>query len=248
MFKGFYNLTSGMLTQGRRLDVIANNMTNVATTGYKSEKFTASTFDEVVWSLVGNKNKQYTQLGTVSYITAPSQLYTDYTPGSFDETGMPLDFVIEGEGFFAVNTAEGRVYTRKGNFSLDEEGYLGLPDVGRVLDQDGQEIQIYTDQVQVDEYGQIFMEGGGYLGRLGVFAFEDNAQLGKGTQGLFMSDVEGEAVDVRLRQGMVERSNVDLIRQMTEMIESQRAYQSAAQVTKIYDQLMTKATTDVGRL
>lgn len=69
MTKGFYNLTSGMLSQSRRLDVVSNNMTNLATPGYKSELYTDSTFQEVMMSLVGNKEKSGAQeIGTESYI------------------------------------------------------------------------------------------------------------------------------------------------------------------------------------
>ena len=100
MTKGFYNLTSAMLTQGRRLDVISNNMANIATVGYKSDRFTASTFQDVMWKLVGNKKKEYTDLGTQSFITAPSRLYTDYTQGNLEETGQPLDFAIDGLHIF----------------------------------------------------------------------------------------------------------------------------------------------------
>ena len=77
MFKGFYNLASGMITHGKNLDVISNNMTNVATTGFKVDTFTGQTFDEVMYSLVGNKDKNFIDIGERSYATVPSQLYTD---------------------------------------------------------------------------------------------------------------------------------------------------------------------------
>lgn len=248
MFKGFYNLTSGMLTQGRNLDVISNNMTNVATAGFKADKYTASTFDEVLWSRVGNKDKSYADLGRQSYILASSQLYTDYTQGSFDETGLPLDFAIEGDGYFAVETAGGRAYTRAGNFLLDGEGYLSLPGQGRVLDTTGAPLQLVTDKITTDRFGGIYDASGGFLGRLGVYSFADNAQLSKNAQGLFTSDAQPTLSTATVHSGMLERSNVDLIKQMVDMMSSQRAYQSAAQISKMYDQLMTKATTDVGRL
>jgi len=249
MFKGFYDLTSGMLTQGRRLDVISNNMTNVATAGFKADRFTFSTFEEVMWHHAGNKAKNYTDLATMSFITAPSQLYTDYTQSSFDETGLALDFGIEGDGFFAVETAGGgRVYTRNGNFSLDDEGYLCLPGQGRVLSWEEEPIRLVTDHIKADDYGGLFTEDGGFLGRLGVFTFPDNGQLEKNDQGLFTSAVAGTAAAVKVHQRMVERSNVDLVQQMVEMIASERAYQSIAEVTKIYDELTTKATTELGRV
>ena len=113
MFKGFYNLTSGMLSQGRRLDVIANNMTNVATSGYKTDTYTDSTFQEYMVSRVGNKDKSApAELGGASYILAPSKLYTDYTQGALEPTDLPFDFALEGEGFFAIQTEGGIAYTR----------------------------------------------------------------------------------------------------------------------------------------
>ncbi len=250
MFKGFYNLTSGMLTQGRNLDVISNNMANAATTGFKSDRYTFSTFQEVMWERVGNMDRKYTDLGTQSWITAPSQLYTDYEQGSIEETGQPLDFAIEGDGFFALETANGdRVYTRNGNFSLDNDGYLWLSGYGRVLNPNGDPMRIVTDRVTSDELGNIYTEDGGYLGRVGVFRFEDNAELQKNEYGFFVSENEGTpTTDVRVHNKWVEHSNIDLVREMTGMITAERAYQSAAEVTKIYDDVMKKSTEDVGRL
>lgn len=238
-----------MLTQGRNLDVISNNMTNVATAGFKADKYTASTFQEVMWSRTGNKEKTYTDLGRQSYILAPDQIHTDYAQGSFEETGLPLDFAIDGNGYFAIETANGRAYTLAGNFILDVEGYLALPGQGRVLDTAGEPIQLVTDKVTTDRFGGLYEEGGTFLGRIGVYSFADEAQLIKNEQGLFTSNAQPTlSTTAAVHSGMLERSNVDLIKQMVDMMSSQRAYQSAAQVTKMYDQLMTKATNDVGRL
>ena len=250
MFKGFYNLTSGMLTQGKNLDVIANNMSNAATAGFKTDRFTFSTFEEVMWNRVGNMDKKYTELGNQSWITAPSKLYTDYEQGAIEETGQPLDFAIEGDGFFALENRDGeRVYTRNGNFSLDNDGYLWLSGYGRVLDRDGEAIRLVTDRITGDSSGNLFAENGAYLGSIGVFQFEDNGELKKNDYGFFVSENEGAAAtDFKMHNGWVERSNIDLVQQMTGMITAERAYQSAAEITKIYDDLMTKATTDVGRL
>lgn len=250
MYKGFYNLTSAMLTQGRMLNVISNNMSNVATPGFKADRYTMSTFDEHIWSLVGNKNKIYTDLGQQSFITAPSQLYTDFSQASFDETGQPLDFAIEGAGYFAVQTDEGTIYTRNGNFSLDGEGYLCLPGQGRVLNPEGETIRLVTDNFRDDGYGGLFTAEGGFLGRVGVFTFEDEEEmLEKNDQALFVADGGGaEAAFVKVHNGMLERANVDLVQQMTEMIASERAFQSAAEVIKIYDELINKVTTNVGAL
>ena len=144
MFKGFYNLTSGMLSQERRLDIVANNMTNTATAGYKTDRYTDSTFEEYLVSRI-DQGRTSTQLGGESYILAPSQVYTDFTQGAFETTGLPLDFAIQGDGFFAVETADGVAYTRAGNFCLDDEGYLCLAEQGRVLNPAGEPLLLITD-------------------------------------------------------------------------------------------------------
>lgn len=250
MTKGFYNLTSGMLSQSRRLDVVANNMTNLATPGYKAELYTDSTFDEVLISRVGNKDKSGAEvIGEESYILAPSQLYIDYSQGIVEDTGLNLDFAIQGDGFFAIQTQNGTEYTRGGSFALDDEGYLVLPQQGRVLGVDGQPIQLSTDLIQADNYGGIYTKDGAYLGRIGVFTFADNNQLVKNDSGLFGANGQAAtAANPEVRWGAVENSNVDMIEEMTRMMTAQRALQSAAQAIKLYDGVLTKATNDLGRL
>lgn len=251
MFSGFYNLASGMITHGKHLDVISNNMANVATTGFKVDTFTGQTFDEVMYSLVGNKDKNYIDIGERSYATVPSELYTDYTQGSLEETRMPLDFAIDddGRGFFAIQTDDGIRYTRAGDFSLDDEGYLCLPDHGRVLDRDGEEIALVTDKIKADDFGRIYTEAGGFLGQIGVYVFEDTAGLTKDPMGMFdAGGAQPQADAVVVHHGMLERSNADLVQQMVSMISTQRAYQSSATLTKMYDQVMGHAASDLGRL
>ena len=249
MHKGFYNLTSAMLTHQHNLNVIANNMVNVSTAGYKQERYTATTFDEVMYSRVGNKDSQGEEIGRQSYIRAASDIVTDFTQGTLEPTGLALDFAINGEGFFAVETEGGQVaYTRMGNFSLDEEGYLCLPGFGRVLNPNREEIYLATDKLHGDAQGVLHYEDGGILGQIGVFSFEDTAALARDDRGLFTGNGAEQAESFEVLNGYLERSNTDLVKQMTEMITFQRALQSAAQISKMYDQLMTKETTEVGRM
>lgn len=252
MYKGFYQLTSGMLSQGRRLDVIANNMSNISTAGYKADRYTDSTaFREVMISRIGNKNKaNAAELGRESYILAPDQLYTDYTQGSLEETELPLDFAIEGEGFFAIFREGGGIgYTRAGSFSLDDEGYLCLPGQGRVLDPDYEYIQLPTDKIYVDVDGVIYTEENrNRLGALGVFEFEDTGALERNDHGLFTGGQPQVGENYVIHHKMVERSNSNMVQEMVSMMTAQRALQSAAEMSKIYDQVMTKDATEVGRI
>lgn len=248
MFKGFYNLTSGMVTQQQHLNVVGNNMVNISTAGFKESRYAATTFDDVMYARVGNKEKIYTDIGRQSYIRANSEIKVLFDQGIPEPTGIPLDFAIMGEGFFAVQTEDGVAYTRAGNFSLDDEGYLCFPGVGRVLDPEGQTIQLNTDKLAVDEQGNISTEEGNFLGQLGVYTFPDMEQVEYDDRGMFTGQGAQASAAPTVYWKYLERSNVDMIRQMTEMLTCQRSLQSAAQVTKMYDELMGHSASDIGRM
>ena len=250
MFKGFYQLTSAMLSQGRRLDVVSHNMTNISTAGYKLDRYTDSTFQDVLISRVGNKNKAVsTEMGEETYILAPSELVTDFTQGSMEETTLPLDFAIIGDGFFAIDRDGDVAYTRNGSFNLDDEGYLCLWGQGRVLNSEGQPIQLPTDHIYVNKLGEIYTEADrNYLGTLGIYATENTEDLERNEYGLFTGGNFQLSENYEIRHRMVERSNVNMVEGMVLMMSSQRALQSAAQMSKIYDAVMSKATTELGRM
>ena len=249
MYKGFYNLTSGMLTQQRHLNVVGNNLVNVSTAGFKESRYTATTFDDVMYARVGNREKIYTDIGRQSYIRANSAVYTNFEQGIPEPTNIPLDFAIMGDGFFAIQGEDGTVsYTRAGSFSLDEEGYLCFPGVGYVLDPQGQTIQLRTDKITADKQGNIYDEYENLLGQVGVYAFEDNGQLVHNENGFFTGDGAQAMENPQLLWKYVERSNVELIRQMTDMITCQRALQSCATVTRMYDEVMSHSASDIGRM
>lgn len=250
MFKGFYNLTSAMLTHQRNLNVVGNNLVNISTAGYKQDRYTASTFDDVMYSRVGSLFSSGEEIGRQSYIRATSDIYTDFEQGIPEPTDLPLDFAIVGDGFFAIQDPDGEIaYTRAGNFTLDDEGYLCLPGFGQVLDPEGNTIYLGTDKVYSDKQGQIFYNAGGLIGRLGIYTFEDNGELERNDRGLFVGEgAQAAQQGYEIWGKYLERSNTDMVKQMTEMITYQRSLQSAAQISKMYDQVMTRASTDVGRL
>ena len=191
-----------------------------------------------------------TVIGEESYILAPDQLYVNYTQGSLKQTGLTLDFAILGDGFFAIQTDNGVEYTRSGSFCLNNAGQLYLEGQGLVLGSNGQPITLATDKIQVDSNGAIYTEDGAYQGQLGVYTFADNGQLEKGTSGLFLANGQQAQVQAQpqISWKYVEEANVDMLQEMSRMLTAQRALQSGAQVLKLYDGLLTKATTELGRL
>lgn len=261
MYQGFYNLASGMLTQGRNLNVISNNMVNVQSAGYKSERMLSSTFQEEMLYRTGkHKGGVQEALSTTSKIRTATEIHVDYDPGSMELTDGIFDFALGGKGFFCVDTPNGERYTRNGAFSVDEDGYLILNKVGRVLSADNQPIVIDNENFFVDGQGNITVaevteEGSEEaqarsLGKLKVVDFDDYEQLKKEDYGVFSSAQEARVLEggnEHVSWKMLEKSNVDMVEEMTAMMTSQRALQSAAQMLKMYDQIMSKAV-DVGRI
>ena len=260
MYQGFYNLVSGMLTQSRNLNVISNNMVNVQTAGYKHDTMVSTTFEEEMLYRTGRRSKNEREdLATTSKITTASQTYVNYEQGSFDPTEGLYDFALSGNGFFCIQTEDGIRYTRNGSFAVDEDGYLVLNDLGRVQSMDGQPIQIDNEDFSVDSSGRIVAqistpqgtEERDY-GTLRVVDFADYNGLHREDNGLFSTNqaplqvVTGQETNVLWK--VLEKSNVDMMEEMTAMMSSQRALQSAAQMLRMYDTLMSKSATDIGKL
>lgn len=259
MYQGFYNLASGMLTQSRNLNVVSNNMVNVQTAGYKRDKMVSSTFQEEMLYRTGRHGKGTAEpLAATSKIRTASRTYVNYDQGSYETTDGIYDFAIGGKGFFCIQTPNGVQYTRNGSFTVDSEGYLMLGENSRVLSADGQPIQIQNENFTVDDKGHITAleeadEGVELIdfGTLQIVDFADYGQLHKEDNGLFSANQAGGQVsgeETQILWKTLEKSNVDMVEEMTAMMSSQRALQSAAQLLRMYDSIMGKSASDVGRV
>ncbi len=223
-------------------------MSNVSTTGYKSDTFVGTTFEEVM--LYESRNKAQVdavEVGSINKIVTADRNYTDYSQGGATLTSHPLDVALLSSGFFEIATEEGTMYTRNGSFSLDDQGYLTLQGIGRVQGQSG-DILLGTDAIAIDAKGNIYEEGTGrYFGTLSVVDFENYDEiLTKTDNGMFVSSGAATQADASMMQYAVESSNVDMVEQMTDMMASQRTLQSSAQIMQMYDQLMSKIVSQLG--
>ena len=258
MYQGFYNLTSGMLTQSRNLNVVSNNMANIQTAGYKKDTMVSSTFQEEMLYRTGRRAKENREeLAVTSKIRTASRTYVDYEQGSMEPTEGIYDFAIQGRGFFCIQTEDGVRYTRDGSFSVDNQGYLVLNDQGRVLGKNNRPIKIDNENFNVDNRGNITVEETvrgkvrrTTLGSIRVVDFENYENLHKEDNGMFSTDQNGRQVgnDTAIAWKCLERANVNMVDEMTNMMSSQRALQSAAQVLTLYDQVMGKSASEVGSL
>jgi flagellar basal-body rod protein FlgG len=175
-----------------------------------------------------------------------------FEQGSFDVTGRPFDVAVIGDGFFEIQRPfDENVYTRNGSFTLDEEGYLYLQHIGRVIGTNGEPIFLGTDKIEVRTDGSIYHVEGGFMGRLRIADFVDYTLLEKTGEGMFLDLGVGNVFEPgfpTVRGQTLERSNVSAMEEMVAMITSQRSLQAASQIVKTYDQLMQKAANEIGRV
>jgi flagellar basal-body rod protein FlgG len=226
-----------MLAQERRMDQISNNLANVDTAGYKKEDIT-------FWEMMFRAQDQRQRVGKAL------KLLTNHEQGSAKETNNPLDFAINGEGFFKIQTPGGIRYTRNGNFTLNNQGQLSTHD-GNLVIGDGGPIVLPDHNVAVGRDGQI-SAGGAPINRLTVVTFPDVNGLEKEGTNLFRP-LEGAAqeqplAEINVQQGYLEGANVNIVSEMTEMIDLQRAYQSQQKAIQTTDDIDQQSTSRVGKL
>jgi len=246
MSRGFYALTSGMLTQQRKIDIHSNNLANVNTNGYKKEQATLTTFGDLMLQKVKG-NEVYEEIGKASLITTIGETNNFHSQGSLVETGQVTDFAILEEGFFKVTDEGGQeFFTRNGSFNIDAEGYLVLEGTGRVQGENG-DIELGTDKFSVTDDGNIIV-GEEEVDKIEVYGFADYDGLTKVGEGLFTGN-NSELVEVpEIAHMTLEKSNVDITKELTNMMESQRALQTASQALKMYDSINDKTVNEIGKV
>ena len=175
----------------------------------------------------------------------------DFGQGSLNETGNSFDFAIEGDAFFRVQTAEGERYTRNGQFTIDDQGQL-TTQAGQVVQGDGGPIVVDFEKgpVAVGPDGTV-SQGQEIIGKLAVYRFDDRASLEKTGDNLFrnVSNLQPQAApDAKVRQGMLEASNVKPILEMTRLIEISRAYESVTRMMESTNELTRRSVERLGRV
>jgi flagellar basal-body rod protein FlgF len=224
MDRGLYIAASGMLAEQIRQDQIANDLANASTPGYKSDRTTQRTFNDL---LLRNSANGAT-VGAQSTAVQVDRTVTDFTPAPVRDTGEPLDFAVVGEGFFAVQTGQGTRYTRNGQFALDAQGRLVTAQGYAVLDANNQPIASANGTVDPR--------------RIGVFALSSPRKEGDS----LVTGTPAGAAGGTVRSGALEGSNADAARSMVDMIDSMRAFEAGQKVIQAIDDTLGKAATQVG--
>jgi flagellar basal-body rod protein FlgG len=226
VIQALYTAASGMTAQQKSMDVTANNIANINTTGYKSK--TAGFKDAIYRTMHTPAEESAENNLQQGHGVLLSDIKTAFTQGPIEETGNPYDFAIFGTGFFAIETNEGIRFTRDGSFHRGETGFLLTKDGHYVLDSNRNRIFI-PDNTNEDYPSP------------GVFEFTNPQGLSsEGANYYSETEVSGQAAlsgNDEVRKGFLEASNIDTAEQLTRIIRSQRAYQVAARAITTADQM-----------
>lgn len=217
MENSIYIGLSRQIALERQMEMVANNVANMNTPGYKANK---PLFEQY---LIGSDFSKEEMSMVYDY-----GQYKVEMQGAFKTTGNELDVALDGPGYFMVETPEGTKYTRAGNFTLNAEGEIVTAAGNRVLDAGEKPITIPQGarDIKITQDGQVTSTAGN-AGQLGVMEFENMQELRPTGDGYYMTEAEGVAMEATtVRQGMVEQSNVQSILEMTNMIDVSRTYQS----------------------
>jgi len=240
MLSGIYHAAAGMRVREHYLDLTASNLANAAAPGYRRDvpRFEVNPMPPA--------QTAGAQPASIPYELAV-RTAVDLRTGPVQSTGDPLDLALDGPGFFAVQTPNGVLYTRAGNFTRDASGQLVTQDGYPVLTDSGP-VQISGSRVQVDEAGNISVDGT-VVGKLVIASFSPAVQMTKVGSGLLQaSEVpDTSGAGTRVLQGYLEMSNVNLISEMVGLIRAQRAYEAGQKVIQSLDDVLARASSDVGR-
>lgn len=242
MNRGFYTVGSGMLVQQRNLNVIGNNVINSQTPGFRAERVVTSTFEQELVTRL--ENGKYIPIGTADQISTVDTVETIFDESSLYESGNPFDLAVVGDAFFNVSDGENTFLTRNGCFNVDQEGYLVLDEVGRVQGTNG-DIYVGGSDFRVELNGDVYDNQGNFSGTLVMSRPAENAEMIKFQNSYFLTDQVEPAQDYVVRQGVYERSNVDMTDEYTRLIEAQAAFKACSTALSIIDQLNSKSASQI---
>jgi flagellar basal-body rod protein FlgF len=227
MERGLYIAASGMMAEQVRQDLIAHDLANASTSGYKPDRVASKSFGEMLLSDTRNG----APVGSLGLGTQIDKQVTDMSSGAIRDTGEPLDFAVEGDGFFTVRTSGGVRYTRDGQFAASARGTLVTASGDDVLGPNGAPIRLGTD-------GKVATSD------LGVVSLTNAKRQG---DNLFTGTAGGAAPGT-VRASALEGSGVNPTTTMVDMISSLRAFESGQRVITTIDSTLQKAANQVGSI
>jgi len=204
-----------------KLDILSNNISNMGTYGYKKDSITFR---------IPTEDEEKNERSLYTLFPFGCRTYVDFSSGTYKYTGNHLDLAIQGTGFFVVESPEGNLYTKRGDFALDQQGRIITKD-GKLVVGEGGPITVTGSEIQVDSEGNVYSDGE-LIGKFKIVTFENLNDLEKTVGSYFkLKDPELQMQEkipegIEVWQGYVEMSNVDVVSSMVEMITLLRAHES----------------------
>jgi flagellar basal-body rod protein FlgG len=253
LIRGLYTAASGMITKQLQQENISNNIANINTPGFKSDKISLKSFEDMLIETrdkqIGSSNFKHS-LGTLEFGVGIDANRTNFSQGLLEDTGRNLDFAINGNGFFTVLKNDGSErYTRDGRFEIDSNGFLTTVEGDRILgvDSNGNKIPIKlsSDKVNISSEGVIENSEG--QARFYLSNFTNDKDLVKEGTNYYRTNLSplGEASG-KVEQQKLEKSNVDTLEAITDMISIMRSYESSQKVIQQMDETLGKTVNEVG--
>lgn len=245
-----YTSLSGKLAISKQLDVIANNLANMTTTGFRAEKLLFEQYSNpnkaVNFSNILDQVEDADTLSSSDYVKVRGSV-ADFSQGALERTGNALDIAIEGEGFFVVQTPDGERYTRAGDFRLDTTNRL-VTQQGWPVQGSGGDISITGKQIQIGEDGTISVDG---QSGAKIRVVKINAQDALHEAGTIFKLKEGASpVDndsAIIKSGFIEGSNVNAVRELTDMILAAKIFESFSSVDSANKSMTEARNSTLGR-
>jgi flagellar basal-body rod protein FlgG len=257
MVRGLYTAYTGMANEQKRLDIIANNLANAATVGYKEENVVSQSFDNMLTLKIKDASEAYNNrpIGRMSLGVKLGEVYTNYGQGSLRQTSNTYDLALEGNGFFTLNVVdkagnESTQYTRSGSFTMSRDGHIVDGNGNRLMGMSGEiVIPVEAAEIAIDSTGSIYADGV-YIDTIQITDFEDYDFLTKAGDSMYRT-IDGATLKMSsatVNQGYTEQSNVNVVSEMVEMITITRAYEANQKAIKSIDQTLDLAANSVGRV
>ncbi|TDT50589.1 flagellar basal-body rod protein FlgF [Fonticella tunisiensis] len=255
MIRGLYTAASGMITRQIQLENLSNNIANINTPGFKKDEMALKSFDEL---LIENRDRQIGSksfrrvLGTMEFGVGIDESKTNFSQGIIEDTDRDLDFAINGDGFFTVLGEDGTErYTRNGRFQINQDGYLATMEGNIILgiDENGRKtpIKLLNDNITLSKDGTIENSEGNV--KFCISRFDNVSDLIKEGNNMFKSVNEASSVSSgNVSQKALEKSNVDAIESVTQMISIMRSYESSQKVVQQMDETLGKTVNEVGSI
>jgi flagellar basal-body rod protein FlgF len=249
MSDGIYSALSGAIAQERNLSVVANNVANTNTTGFKGDK--------TIFAEVMNKVKSALPTAPALRYGLVSQLSMDNESGSLRQTGRPLDVALQGDGYFTLDTPAGERYTRAGAFVLDREGVLRTPSGHAVLQETGSPskpvdkivVPPTTREVSFSPDGTMSADGQ-QIAKLKLVRFEGVDPVLREGLTLFTPQNGAKPLPIQpttsVEQGFLESANVNAVTGMNELIIVNRSFEALQKVIETFRQLDDRTARDIG--